>query len=268
MTVAAALAAMAQVGADAARLLEEAIHREIVLGDLRGAIESYRRLLELPGGSPAVAARAQFRIGQCEEKLGDRAAAEEAYHRLADQYGDQEQAAEARAKLAEWQEAGARPQNLNFKEGTAGRYPPGWIPMALPKDMDFLAQLQRQGCRSGPGCVVVQVPPSAPRPVADLMQSFTAAPYRGQSVRLRAWMRVEGVEPDDHGQMWLTVERPSGRKGFFDNMDDRPVRTGEWTRCEIVGEVDRDAQFIQFGFMSIGKGRVWVDEVTFQVLGR
>jgi hypothetical protein len=49
-------------------------------------------------------------------------------------------------------------------------------------------------------------------------------------------------------------------------MDDRPVRTSSWTRCEIVGEINDDARFINFGVMSIGGGRVWVDDVSFEVI--
>jgi len=68
--------------------------------------------------------------------------------------------------------------------------------------------------------------------------------------------------------MWLNVERANRRNGFADNMDDRPVRTGNWTRCEIVGEINDDARFINFGVMSIGGGRVWVDDVSFEVIPR
>jgi hypothetical protein len=100
------------------------------------------------------------------------------------------------------------------------------------------------------------------------MQSFFASAYRGKTVRLRAWMRVDPELPDDHGQMYLIVSRVDRRRGFFDNMDDRPVRSGQWTQCEIVGDVARDAQFIEFGFMSFGRGRVWVDSVSFDVVGR
>jgi tetratricopeptide (TPR) repeat protein len=263
-----ALAAAPQSGADAARQLEAAIYREIVLGDLQGALEGYRRVLGLPGGDRAVAARALFQIGQCEEKLGNRAAAEDAYRRVSGQYGDQEQAAQARAKLAEWAEAVAGPRNLNFEDGAPAKVPPGWIALALPKDADFLAQLRRKGCRTGSGCAVVQAPASSPRPFGNMMQSFSATAYRGKTVRLRAWIRLEAMEQDDRGQMWLAVVRANRRNGFYDNMDDRPVRSSQWTQCEIVGEVDRDAQFIDFGFMSSGKGRVWVDDVTFQVVGR
>jgi hypothetical protein len=98
------------------------------------------------------------------------------------------------------------------------------------------------------------------------MQSFSAAAYRGKTVRLRAWLKVEASSPEDRGQLWLHVLRPNGKPGFLDNMDDRPVRPAEWTPCEIVAEIDSDAQFLDFGVTAIGRGRVWIDEVTFDIV--
>jgi hypothetical protein len=227
-------------------------------------MEGYRAVLALKGSGREITARALFQIGQCEEKLGNRPAAEVAYRRVSEDYGDQDPAAAARAKLAEWKEAVPGPRNLQFEEGATGKAPPGWNALALDKDKDFLAPLQHRGCR-GDSCVLVQAPPNAPSPYGAMMQSFDATAYRGKTVRLRAWMRIEASLPDDHGQMWLSVSR-ANRRSFFDNMDDRPVRSAQWTQCEITGEVARDAQFIEFGFMTFGKGRVWVDGVSFEVV--
>ena len=47
------------------------------------------------------------------------------------------------------------------------------------------------------------------------MQSFSAAAYRGKTVRLRAWVRVEAGAPGDRAQMWLKVDRPNGKVGFL-----------------------------------------------------
>jgi hypothetical protein len=252
--------------ADAEWQLEVAIHREIVVGDLKGAIEEYQSILASEGKSKAVAAKALFQLGQCQEKLGQRAAAYSSYRRVVTEYGDQgETAGQARAKLADW-EAVPAPRNLKFEEGVVGKVPPGWFVPALPKDADYLAELRRTGCRSGVGCAVVLVPANAPRPLSDLMQSFGAAAYRGKTVRLRAWLRLESTDPDDRAQMWVSVDREHHRRGFYDYMDDRPVRSSEWTKCEIVGKIEEDAVFIDIGVMSIGRGRVWVDDVSFEAV--
>jgi hypothetical protein len=148
--------------------------------------------------------------------------------------------------------------------------------------------VHRKGCRGTGACAVVVAPATVPGVVGNLMQSFSAAAYRGKTVRLRAWLKVEAASPEDRGQLWLHVLRPNGKPGFLDNMDDRPVRGGQpgdlggdilgvfddrtqprpakWTSCEIVAEIDSDAQFVDFGVTAIGRGRVWVDDVTFDIV--
>ena len=66
--------------------------------------------------------------------------------------------------------------------------------------------------------------------------------------------------------MWLGVDRADDKKGFFDDMSDRAVLSPEWSFREIRARIDPDATFIKFGVMSIGRGRVWVDSVSFEVV--
>jgi hypothetical protein len=253
---------------------EAAIHREVVLGDLPGSMSEYRAMLEDPATPRTIAAKALLQIGRCEEKLGQRKEAYTTYRRLVAEFGDQPATLKlASLKLAQW----SGPRNLRFEEGAAGKAPPGWFVPSLSRDADYLAELRREGCRSrGGACAVVMAPLNVPRPVGNLMQSFSAAAYRGKTVRLTAWLRVESFfvapgiglrlpNPEDRAQMWMTVERPNRKSGFSDNMDDRPVRSQSWSRVEITGAVDEDAQFINFGFLSIGGGRVWIDSVSFDV---
>lgn len=248
--------------------LESAIHREMVLGDLTGAMEQYKTILAEPGRSREVAARALYQMGQCEEKLGQRREARAAYSRVVEEYGDQlEAATQARRVLAGWDSPLPGPRNLKFDEGVVGKAPPGWTVPSLPKDADYMAELRRRGCRGSIGCAVVLVPANAPTPVTSLMQSFSAAAYRGNTVRFRAWLKVEAFDSDGRAQLLLSVDRANRQSGFFDNMSDRPIRSAEWNRYELEGKVDRDATFINFGVIAVGLlTRVWVDEVSFEVV--
>ena len=250
---------------DAEEKLEAAIHTEIVLGDLRGAMAQYQALAAHPLDK-AIGARALFRYARCLEKLDRRPEAYDVYRRIAKHYSDQPEAALARSRLADWEYSVSGPANLRFEQGIPGRLPDAWFVPALPKDADHWAQLQRSGCMGRESCAVVLVPENAPVRVGNLMQSFNAAAYRGKNVRLAAWLRLEASAPDDRAQMWLGVDRANDKKGFFDDMSGRPVRSSEWTLVEIRGRIDSDATFIKFGVMSIGRGRVWVEHVSFEVV--
>lgn len=239
--------------------MEAAIYQEVVLGNLRGAVEEYKAILGQPDKSLDTAARALFQLGQCQEKLGQHAASQSSYRRVLNEYGDES----ALATLARTLTAGfPGPRNLNFEEGVVGKAPAGWTVPVLPKDPNYSAELRRTGCRSSSGCVVVLVSANAPRSFGTMIQSFGAEAYRGKTVRLRAWLRVDAVRPDDGAQMRLAVDRD----GFWNNVDDRPVRSSEWTRSEIVSRIDEDVRFILIGIMSNARGRVWVDDISFEVV--
>ena len=103
LLMAVALTAAAQQRAGAEKQLEAAIHREQVLGDVKGAIEQYKKIVALPGGNRTVAAQALIHLGRCYEKLGE-AQVKEAratYERVVREFGDQAEPTKlARARLS------------------------------------------------------------------------------------------------------------------------------------------------------------------------
>lgn len=89
--------ALTQTPRSAEVQLRAAEHKQQVEGDLKGAIEQYRKLAQ--GRDRAVAAKALVRMGECYEKLGDEES-RKAYERVLREYSDQTGAvAEARARL-------------------------------------------------------------------------------------------------------------------------------------------------------------------------
>jgi hypothetical protein len=267
VALAGALAAVTPQDGD--RLLEVAIHREVVVGDLNGAIGKYYAVLAVPNVPRQIAARALLQIGICHEKLGQRRQAHDAYTRLARDFESETAvAAEARARL---DRTGVLPgpRNLRFEEGEPGEVPPGWTVPSMMNTTGRLAELSRKGCRSGNGCAVVTAPATASGELGYgfLMQSFSAAAYRGKSVRLRAWVRVEPSAPGDRAHIALHVSGPNRKPGLWADMDQQPdLRSPKWVSCELTGRIDDDAQFLEFSFASIGHGRVWIDSVSFEVV--
>src|ERR1044072_88007 len=103
LAVAAALSAAlilpAQKTDSAESLLQAATKKELVDGNLPGAIEGYKRTLVAAKGNRAVAAKALLRLGQCYEKQGN-TEGPKAYQRLVREFcGQKEQAHDAEARL-------------------------------------------------------------------------------------------------------------------------------------------------------------------------
>jgi hypothetical protein len=154
--------------------------------------------------------------------------------------------------------------NLKFEDGRVGEVPPGWFVLDAAPGAGFTAQWQRDGCRADLAFALLSAPASPPpESFGTLMQSFAAMPFRGQAVRLRAWIRLEKKSPAGRAQMLLHVGRPNFQPGFADNMANRPIVTEEWGQYEIRGEVAPDAETIQIGLTVYEAGRAWIGDVEF-----
>ncbi len=151
--------------------------------------------------------------------------------------------------------------NLSFQTGLTG-----WAVPARASAAGYSVEARKEGCRSAACAVLLSGENPAEGSIGNLQQSFDAAPYRGKAIRFRAWLRVEGTDPAARAQLWMRVELPGGRLGFFDTMGDRPVTSRQWQLCDITGEVARDARTVTLGILSRGKGRAWIDSSSFSVL--
>jgi hypothetical protein len=65
--------------------------------------------------------------------------------------------------------------------------------------------------------------------------------------------------------MWLRADRPDNKMGFFNNMDERPIKSDKWAVYETIGLVDQDAKGIAFGAFLSGMGKMWVDDFKLAV---
>jgi erythromycin esterase len=107
---------------------------------------------------------------------------------------------------------------------------------------------------------------TASKPFGNVMQRISAVPYRGKKVRFTASVRAEVSGAHNQAQLWLRVDREKDQRGFFDNMQDRPIRDPEWKAYSIVGDVAPDAESLNFGMFLLGEGRAWVDAVKIEVV--
>lgn len=97
----------------------------------------------------------------------------------------------------------------------------------------------------------------------SMVQTVDATPFRGARVRLRGKLRVAG---GGQGKMWLRVDRAGGSGvGFFENMDERPIRATTWTDAEITGIVSGDATALAFGLLFNSPGTIWYDDLELAV---
>jgi C-terminal processing protease CtpA/Prc len=157
------------------------------------------------------------------------------------------------------------PRSYDFEGDTPGEIPDGWH-VTSAAAAAATAAVTPDAPAAGGQCV--ELAKQGSQAFGNLMQSFPAGPYRGYRIRFSASVRTVGDAAFSRAQLWMRVDRAKDRMGFFDNMGDRPIRSAEWNRYRIVGDVDADAQKINIGLMMIGPGRAWLDDVSFEVVGK
>jgi len=93
----AVIAAAADKSQDAERQLKVAMNTELLDGNLKVAIDQYKKVAQ--GANRPIAAQALLHMAECYQKLGD-TEARKVYERVVREFGDQKEAATARAQLA------------------------------------------------------------------------------------------------------------------------------------------------------------------------
>jgi hypothetical protein len=98
-----------------------------------------------------------------------------------------------------------------------------------------------------------------------LTQWFRADRYRGKRLRMSAYVKTDGVERQSG--LWMRIDGKEKTGLAFDNMMERPVKgTTDWKKYDVVLDVPDESEEIFFGFLVAGKGRGWVDDITFEVV--
>jgi Tol biopolymer transport system component len=116
--------------------LQRAIQKENFDGDLKGAIEQYKKIIDARGTPRGVAARAMLQLGGCYEKLGNASIADarKTFEKLLNEFPDQSELAnQARAHLATLPQTG-KPATDRLTDQLIWKAPQGHTIQGVSKD--------------------------------------------------------------------------------------------------------------------------------------
>jgi hypothetical protein len=150
--------------------------------------------------------------------------------------------------------------------------PKGWQ-FSAGERSNFEVNVEESDRSNAKKCVSIKsLMMSEPRDIGNFSQECLATKYLGQRIRMSAWVKSDLSE--GHGQLWLRIDgdwRLHCRvKGTFDNMWPDRLITGvtDWKQYSLVVEVPKTSTSMGFGIYNIGQGTVWIDEVSFEVVGK
>lgn len=148
--------------------------------------------------------------------------------------------------------------------------PAGWF-SAGTKPQSYTMGSDHEVYRSGRGSAFIRSKDAGEIDgFGTLMQNVAADRYRGQRVRLSGFAKSDGIE--DWAGFWMRVDpeiRAAGRALAFDNMQGRPiVGTTDWKHYAVVLDVAEDASNIAFGVLLSGRGTIWFDDLTLEIVSK
>jgi hypothetical protein len=120
--------------------------------------------------------------------------------------------------------------------------------------------------RSGKSACILSVDATS-EDWGSVLQSFYADDYRGRRVRFSGWMKTYRVS--GWAGLWMGVDTKSLERVAYDDMEERGVDgTTDWTRYSVVLDVDPYAAVINIGVKLHGRGQVWLDDCTLEVVDK
>lgn len=97
----------------------------------------------------------------------------------------------------------------------------------------------------------------------SIMQQFSAANYLGKRMRFSAF--VKSAEVAGWAGLWMRMDNRFSAMLRFDNMQDRAIQgTTDWNHYACVLDVPEDTAIINIGILLCGKGKLWVDNASFE----
>jgi hypothetical protein len=112
---------------------------------------------------------------------------------------------------------------------------------------------------------------SATAQSGTLMQLAAAAPYQGKKIKLKAFLRSRDVA--QRAGLWVRADDANGITVAFRNCFSPLAResyvreNSDWKEAEISLDIPITAASLSYGVQMSGTGSVWIDSVTFEVVG-
>ncbi|CAN5577697.1 hypothetical protein BH11CYA1_BH11CYA1_38960 [soil metagenome] len=142
---------------------------------------------------------------------------------------------------------------------------------------DFIVGLELTSRHAGKNCAFIEstaqdaASDHARNACGHLTQNCGIAPeFRNKRIRMKTWVKSALIEPSI-GRIELNIIGKWGWycrwNGTFDNMNDRPILgESEWQQYSLVVDVPEESISMNFGLFLIGVGKMWLDEVSFEIV--
>ena len=150
---------------------------------------------------------------------------------------------------------------MNMKKNTEIKH---WIITGTAPDK-YKTGIDRTVFHTGTASAFIQSETEdfTPDEYATIMQQFRAERFFGKRVRFSAF--VKALEVEGWAGLWMRLDGKFSVTLKLDNMQNRSIKGSvNWNLYSCVLDVPQETELINIGILLNGKGRVWMDNVSFQ----
>lgn len=104
-----------------------------------------------------------------------------------------------------------------------------------------------------------QAPKTISRDWTSFVQSINVESKTPKKFKLEGAIKVVTDDKFASAGLWVRVDNKDDSRGFFDNMDDRPVKPGDWQNYTIEGSIDSKSKTLNFGGLCQFNGDFYFD---------
>ena len=152
-----------------------------------------------------------------------------------------------------------------------GGVPAGW--WAAGED-EYEFGVDKTVVRDGKPSAYIASITNTPKQFTSMSQMLSAEKYAGKRVKLSGYLKTKNVKK--WAGFWLRVDgkdvdNMNEKGGFaFATMQDNGALSGntDWTGAKLVLDVPLEAKEIVFGVILDGVGKVWINNVKFEVVSK
>jgi hypothetical protein len=146
-----------------------------------------------------------------------------------------------------------------------GDNPEGWAPHQHAGPTAYSFTLDRSTKHSGE--TSMRIRNLRPEVYGSITQSIPAAPHVGKTLRFSVWLRTDDVVANEYGKGATPILQAiaSGSPVASASFEIAAIAgTNEWIRREVVIDIPRHADAVEFGVMLTGTGIVWLDDAALE----
>jgi hypothetical protein len=153
----------------------------------------------------------------------------------------------------------SQPSNLGFEDGTSH-----WD-LVGTRPQDYQIGTDGNVAHSGAAGGYIRSTTEIAAGFGTLLQTFAADQYRGQRLRMSAYIKTDSVSK---GAGVLMRVDGANKMLAISNMQDRPIKgTTDWAKYDVVLDIPEDSVDIAFGAWIEETGQISFDDFHFEVAG-